>query len=183
MCLPLISRHTTMSSPPTPDHNASTSTPRKMFNRAMTLLDPSTPRTKKPKPRADSPHRPPVTSKKEDDTTQTPYYHDQNAHDQYLLNSANSEDGRFRLKQREQRLVIKHGVCIRDFAFEPRPAEPEAEAEVEVKEENEFSRGRSDSTASPPMPGIFQSDSFCSLTPEQQQLVLDAWERGDAIPS
>lgn len=85
--------------------------------------------------------------------------------------------------------MIKHGVGIRDFAFEDWPEEPEAEVEFEVEvkeegeEEHEFSRGRSDSTASPPKPGILQLDSFCSLTPEQQQLVLDAWESGDAIPS
>lgn len=117
MCLPflhLAGRRPTISS--------SSQTPNSPKITYLLAPSPLTHKTKFPKepPRTESPHLhqwPPITPKAADDKTQTAYYRLQNAHDRYLLDGANSEDGRFRLKQREQRLVVGEGVCIRDFAF------------------------------------------------------------------
>lgn len=137
-------------------------------------------------PRLGFPHRRPTTTPNaKDDASQTVYYHLQDAHNQWLLDDVNSACGQFRLKQREQRLVVQEGVGIRDFAF-PRKAEIEAERGEEGKEGrvDDFERGRVDSVASPPSARARSGSPFiCSLDLQQQLLLLRAWESEIDVPA
>ncbi|QDS68063.1 hypothetical protein FKW77_009843 [Venturia effusa] len=204
MCFPFPPRKGVRSASPAlelnlnPNISTSSSSYNEIVKQARFPLGPATAAAQKPElHQTRSIRRAPVTPKASDDQTQTPYYHLQNAHDRQVLDDANSADGQFRLKQREQRLVVQHGISIRDFAFERIPKrtgladgevgrEPRTKAEGKRKEEGNGEKmlgrdlRRADSITSSSISG---APSFCSLDIQQQQLVLDAWRTSEGMDS
>lgn len=109
------------------------------FEVSVHLNNPWNARTGNPTPTA-SPRLSSIVSTGSDEWRDTPYCHNQDNHGQRLLREAISSNGRCRLKEREQILIIEEGVSIRDFAFEV----TKQGTEIEGERQNRFCRTSED---------------------------------------